>query len=144
MEATESVILCATRGGEASIRTQERAIEIAKERNAKLVFIFVCDTRFLDQYTAPRVPAIEEEIQKMGEFLLLMAKERAEKAGIEADYIVRLGKFRASLIEVANELEAALVVLGRPADNNLTTLDYLENTLGPSIREETGAETMVV
>jgi nucleotide-binding universal stress UspA family protein len=144
MEATEPIILCATRGGEASIRTQERAIELAKERNAKLVFIFVCDTRFLEQYTAPRVPAMEDEIQKMGEFLLLMAKERAEKAGVEADYTVRMGKFRASLIEAANELGASLVVLGRPADNNVTTLEYLENTLSPAIQEETGAETIVV
>ena len=144
MEATETTIVCATRGGEASMRTQERAIEIAKERNAKLVFIFVCDTRFLEQYTAPRVPALEDEIQKMGEFLLLMAKERAEKAGVEADYTVRLGKFRSSLIDAANELDVALVVLGHPADNNLTTLDYLQNKLSPSIKEETGAEVMVV
>jgi len=144
MEATETLILCATRGGEASIRTQKRAIEIAKERNAKLMFIFVCDTRFLEQYTAPRVPAMEDEIQKMGEFLLLMEKERAEKAGVEADYTVRMGKFRSSLIEAAKELNVSLVVLGRPADNNLTTLDYLENRLSPSIKEETGAEVIVV
>ncbi|MBN1564212.1 MAG: universal stress protein [Anaerolineae bacterium] len=144
MEATETTILCATRGGEASIRTQQRAIELAKERNARLVFIFVFDARFLEQYTAPRVPAMEDEIQKMGEFLLLMAKERAEKAGVEADYTVRMGKFRSSLIEAANELEASLVVLGRPADNNFTTLDYLENRLSSSITEETGAEVMVV
>ena len=52
-----NVILCATRGGEASHHTQERAIELAKERTAKLVFIFVYDTRFLEQYTAPHVPA---------------------------------------------------------------------------------------
>lgn len=139
-----NVILCATRGGEASLRAQERAIEIAKERSAKLVFIFVFDTRFLEQYTAPHVPAIEDEIKKMGEFLLLMAKERAEKAGVEADYTVRNGKFKASLIETANELSAKTVVLGRPADNNLTTLDYLENTLSPALHEATGAEVLVV
>jgi nucleotide-binding universal stress UspA family protein len=139
-----SVVLCATRGGEASIRTQERAIEIARERGEKLVFIFVADTRFLEHYTAPRVPAMEEEMIKMGEFLLLMAKERAEKAGIEVDYTVRAGQFKAVLIEAAKEYEASLVVLGRPADNNITTIDYLENQLGPAIREGTDAETLVV
>lgn len=139
-----NLILCATRGGEASLRTQERAIEIAKERTAKLVFIFVYDTRFLEKYTAPHVPAIEGEIKKMGEFLLLMAKERAEKAGVEADFIVRQGAFQASLIEAADELSASVIVLGRPADNNLTTLDYLENTLSPAIIEAIGAEVLVV
>jgi nucleotide-binding universal stress UspA family protein len=139
-----SVVLCATRGGEASIQTQRRAIEIAKERAEKLIFIFVADTRFLEHYTAPRVPAMEEEIVKMGEFLLLMAKERAEKAGVEADFTVRTGQFKASLIDAAKEFEASVVVLGRPADNNITTIEYLENQLGPAIREEAGAETMVV
>ena len=139
-----SVVLCATRGGEASIQTQKRAIEVARERGEKLIFIFVADTRFLEHYTAPRVPAMEEEIVKMGEFLLLMAKERAEKAGIEADFTVRTGNFKASLIEAAKEFEASVVVLGRPADNNITTIEYLENQLGPAIREEAGAETMVV
>jgi nucleotide-binding universal stress UspA family protein len=139
-----SVVLCATRGGEASIQTQKRAVEIAKERGEKLIFIFVADTRFLEHYTAPRVPAMEEEIVKMGEFLLLMAKERAEKAGVEADFSVRSGQFKASLIDAAKEFEASVVVLGRPADNNITTIEYLENQLGPAIREEAGAETMVV
>jgi nucleotide-binding universal stress UspA family protein len=139
-----SVVLCATRGGEASIQTQARAIEIAKERGEKLIFIFVADTRFLEHYTAPRVPAMEEEMVKMGEFLLLMAKERAEKAGVEADFTVRTGQFKASLIEAAKEYEASVVVLGRPADNNITTIEYLENQLGPAIREEAGAETLVV
>jgi nucleotide-binding universal stress UspA family protein len=139
-----SVVLCATRGGEASIQTQTRAIEIAKERGDKLIFIFVADTRFLEHYTAPRVPAMEEEMVKMGEFLLLMAKERAEKAGVEAEFTVRTGQFKASLIEAAKEYEASVVVLGRPADNNITTIEYLENQLGPAIREEAGAETLVV
>jgi hypothetical protein len=80
----------------------------------------------------------------MGEFLLLMAKERAEKAGVEADFTVRSGQFKASLIDAAKEFEASVVVLGRPADNNITTIEYLENQLGPAIREEAGAETMVV
>ncbi len=138
------VILCATRGGEASVRTQERAIEMAKARHAKLVFIFVSDVRFLEGFTAPRVPAMEGEMERLGEFLLLVAKERAEKAGVEADYIVRSGNFKAALVDAAKELGASLIVLGHPGDNNFTTLEYLENKLVPAIKEETGSEVMVV
>jgi hypothetical protein len=36
------------------------------------------------------------------------------------------------------------VVLGRPADDNHTTLDYLEHTLSPAIKQATGADTLVV
>ena len=139
-----SVLLCATRGGEASMRTQQRAIELAKERSARLVFIFVSDVAFLEHYTAPRVPTMEEEMEHLGEFLLLMAKERAEKAGVEADYTVRKGNFQEALIEAAQELSATMIVLGRPADDNVTTLDYLENKLSPALTEATSAEVMVV
>ncbi|MBN1681583.1 MAG: universal stress protein [Anaerolineae bacterium] len=139
-----NVILCATRGGEASIKTQERAIEMTKERGGRLVFIFVSDARFLDKYSAPRVPGMDEEMKNMGEFLLLMAKERAEKAGVESDYVVREGDFKTALVEAAKEVGASLIVLGRPADDNLTTLEYLEQQLSPAIKAETGIETIVV
>jgi len=138
------VILCATRGGEASIQTQQRAIELAKERGAKLIFIFVSDVSFLDSYTAPRVPSMEGEMEHLGEFLLLMAKERAEKAGVEADFIVKKGDFSSALIDAAQEYEASLVILGRPADDSITTLEYLEDKLSQHISEETGAEALVV
>jgi nucleotide-binding universal stress UspA family protein len=137
-------ILCATRGGEASIRTQQRAIALAKEREARLVFIFVSDVHFLDHFTAPRVPAMEDEMKHLGEFLLLMAKERAEKEGVAADITVREGVFSTALIEAAKDHEATLIVLGRPADEGLTTLEYLENELAPLLREKTGCEVMVV
>jgi nucleotide-binding universal stress UspA family protein len=138
------VILCATRGGEASVKTQERAIEIARERGATLVFMFVADVRFLSTFTAPRVPAMEGEMEHLGEFLLLMAKERAEKAGVEADYTVKSGVFRQAVIETAQEYSASLIILGRPAEEGLTTLEYLENELIPAIAEATGTETILV
>lgn len=138
------VILCATRGGEASVRTQERAIEIAKERNAKLVFIFVSNLRFLHGYTAPNIPSLEGEMEHLGEFLLLIAKERAEKAGVPAEVTVKKGVFSHALSEAAREHEASLVIVGRPSDDNVTTMEFLENQLAPIIKEETGADLLVV
>lgn len=138
------VILCATRGGEASIQTQQRAIELARARGAKLVFVFVSDVSFLDGYTAPRVPAMEDEMRHLGEFLLLMAKERAQKAGVEVDTVVREGVFRTALIEAAKQYGASVIVLGRPAEHSLTTLDYLETEIKPAIAKATGAEVLIV
>lgn len=138
------VILCATRGGEASQRTQERAIELAKERGAKIVFLFVADVGFLNRFAAPRIPTMEDEMEHLGEFLLLLAKERAENAGVEADYVVKTGGLQQALIEGVQELGASLVVLGRPAEESVTTLEYLEEELLPAIAEATGVETMLV
>lgn len=138
------VILCATRGGEASLQTQRRAVEMAKEREAKLIFIFVADVRFLEHYTAPYVPAMADEMRHLGEFLLLMAQERAEQAGVEADYTVRRGELERALIEAAREYGASLIILGRPGDENVTTLEYLEEKLCPAIEAETGIKTILV
>jgi len=138
------VILCATRGGEASQRTQEAAIGLAKDRGAKIVFIFVSDVGFLNRFSAPRVPSMEEEMEHLGEFLLLLAKERAEKAGVEADYMVKTGGLEQALIEAAEECGASLVVLGRPAEDSVTTIEYLEQELLPAIEQATGVETMLV
>jgi nucleotide-binding universal stress UspA family protein len=136
-------ILCATRGGEASLQTQRRAIEIAKERGARIIFIFVVDVRFLEHYTAPYIPAMADEMKRLGEFLLLMAQERAEQAGVEAGYTVRRGALEPVLIEAAKEYGASLVILGRPGDKGVTSLEYLEQKLCPAIEAETGIKTVL-
>lgn len=138
------IILCATRGGEASLQTQRRVIEIAQERGAKIIFVFVVDVRFLEHYTAPHVPMMVDEMLHLGEFLLTMAQERAEQAGVEAEFTVRRGELEATLIEVAKEYSASLIVLGRPAEKSVTTLQYLENNLCPAIEAETGIRTVLV
>ena len=43
-------ILCPTRGGEGSYRTQDAAIAMAKERGDELVFLYVVDLDFLAEF----------------------------------------------------------------------------------------------
>lgn len=108
-------ILCATRGGEASYRAQGSAIALAKERGETLLFLYVVDIHFLDKTAAPIVVDVENEVTKMGEFLLLMAKEQAAEQGVVAETICREGKVRDVLKKAAREENVSLVVLGRPA-----------------------------
>ena len=111
-------ILCATRGGEASRRTQEAAIALAKEQGDELIFLYVADSSFLNHTAAPLVIDVEARLVKMGEFQLLMAQERAAAQGISAQAIVREGKLRAELVGAARELEVDLIVLGHPVDQH--------------------------
>jgi nucleotide-binding universal stress UspA family protein len=137
-------ILCATRGGEASYRTQDAAIALAKEQGDTLVFLYVVDLRFLDKTSAPIVVDVENEMAKMGEFLLLMAKERAAKQGVVADTVCREGKVREALKQAAREADASLVVLGRPAGAaSAFELAGLE-AFAAEIEAETGIETHIV
>ena len=109
-------ILCATRGGEASYKTQDAAIALASERGAEIVFLFVVDARFLKRTERPlRRETILKEMAHMGEFLLLMAVERAKKQGVKASIMVRHGGVRGGLIDAARDPAISTLVLGKPA-----------------------------
>ena len=136
------LVLCATRGGEESISAQYKAIELTKERSARLVFIYVADSSFLDKTAAMVVVDIHEELSKMGEFLLMMAVERADASGVEAEAVVRAGVFTTELVEAAKELDASLIVLGRPGVEasrlSITEFEAFKEKLG----QETGVEVV--
>jgi nucleotide-binding universal stress UspA family protein len=139
-----TTILCATRGGEASYPNQDLAIALAKERNADLLFIYVTDVQFLDRLASPVLVDMETEMDRLAEFLLLMAKERAEKASVNAETIVRRGDFRAALEEVAKEHEVSLIVWGSPAgETSITRQEYLEH-LAEDVWADTAIETLLV
>ncbi|MGD8814142.1 MAG: universal stress protein [Anaerolineales bacterium] len=135
-------ILCATRGGEESISAQYRAIQLAKERGAELVFIYVADSSFLDRSAASIVVDIQDELSKMGEFFLTMAVERADASGVVAESVIRVGVFRNELIRAAKELDASLIVLGKPGGRinrqGLADFEAFKKELG----QETGAEVV--
>ena len=138
-----TTILCPTRGGEESYPNQDRAIALAKERNADLIFLYVSDVEFLDHTAAPKVVDIETELDEMGDFLLTMAIERAKKAGVQATGIVRHGNFSQVLKEVIQEHHIDTVVIGLPRrETSALPPEYLEE-LGKTINLELGVEAIL-
>lgn len=137
-------ILCATRGGQASYRTQDAAINLARERGDTLFFLYVADVRFLDKTAAPIVVDVENEVIKMGEFLLLMAQERAAEQGIEAQAIVREGELATELAAVACELDADLIVLGRPTGRKAVFDEAAIQSFADGLCDETGIPVHIV
>lgn len=137
-------ILCATRGGDESFRTQNAAIELTKQRKGRLYFLYVVDTRFINKTSAPIVVDVEGEISKLGEFLLVMAQERAAEQGVEAETILREGHIRDQLKEVVKEYDISLVVIGKPAgEKSVFKLSGLED-FAAEIEKETDAQTMLI
>ncbi|MFQ5886237.1 MAG: universal stress protein, partial [Anaerolineae bacterium] len=108
-------ILCATRGGEASYRTQDKAIALAKERGDELIFLYVVDLGFLNMTASPIVVDVEGGVERMGGFLLAMAQERAREKSLEVQVVIREGKTREEIKAAAKELEVDCMVLGLPA-----------------------------
>lgn len=137
-------ILCATRGGEASYRTQDAAIALAKERGDTLIFLYVADLHFLDKTAAPIVVDVGNEVTKMGEFLLLMAQERAREAGVEASLITREGDVREQIKAAAVEEGVAIVVLGRPAEETSRFKLEALRAFAAEIEEETAIPAVIL
>ncbi len=137
-------ILCATRGGEASLRTQDAAIALAKEQDDELIFLFVADISFLNQTAAPLVVDIEERLARMGRFQLAMAQERAAAQGVTARAMVRCGRLRAELVGAARELAVDLIILGRPLDRQAIFDDTALQAFATGLQAITGAEVRIL
>jgi len=140
-----ATILHPTRGGESSYPNQDLAIALARERNDHLVLLYVSNVRFLNTIASPvPVDLVEAQLDELGEFMLAMAQERAEKAGVTTDMVVRHGMFNKALKDVIEEYGAGTIILGSPADDTaVTTTEYMQD-LVQFLLAETNAEVIVV
>jgi nucleotide-binding universal stress UspA family protein len=112
---------------------------------AALLFLFVVDTHFLDKgRRAVRPDVVAEEMSHMGEFLLAMAQERAQKQGVAADYLLRRGEFRDELKAAAREEGVGLVVLGQPGGKGSAFVPGDLEAFAAEIEAETGVEAVIV
>ncbi|MFN2147860.1 MAG: universal stress protein [Anaerolineales bacterium] len=137
-------ILSPTRGGPSSRPNQDRVIEIARENDARLSFLYVTDISFLDRMASPVLVDVAQELDEMGAFVLAMAQERAKAAGVEAEALVRRGDFRSVLQAAIEEQAIDLVVLGSPVEaTGATTLDYLQSLAG-ELNSVCGVATMIL
>jgi len=138
-------ILCATRGGEASRRTQDAVIAMAQEEGASILFLYVVDVEFL-RLTARgvRPDVVATELENMGEFLLAIACERAAAQGVQAEMCLRHGPLLEALESAAREEGADAVAFGRPAGPessfSLTDLEQLADR----IERDTGVKTYIL
>ena len=136
-------ILCATRGGEASYRTQDAAIALAKQQGDALVFLYVADVSFLNQSAAPVVIDVDLRLEKLGRFQLTMAQERAAAQDVAALAIVRLGELREELVSVAREIGATLIVFGRPLKPTAFFDETALQEFVAGLQAETGIEVRI-
>jgi len=138
-------VLYPTRGGDTTHRNQDWASSLAQERDAVLVFLYVSNVSFLDRLGGPvRVDILEAELDELGEFLLALAQERAEKNGVQTKRVIRHGRFGQVLSKVIEEYDVTTLVLGRPAhDEAITTVEYISR-IAQSMAAEFGIEVFVV
>jgi len=126
-------IVCAIRGGPDSQAPIHKAIALAKATSAPLHFLYVVNLEFLAQTGRSRTHTIAQELEQMGEFILLAAQAQASAEGIMARADIRHGNVLDQILAFCQEIDADYVVLGRPRmrdDQDLLTLERLEHFIG--------------
>ncbi len=138
------IILCATRGGKESQHTQDAAISLAKKRGDELVFLYIIDLRFLDKTAAPIMVDVENELGELGNFLLLVAEERASEEGVKTKTLCRKGNVREEIKKATHDIGATLVVLGRPGEKSSSFQLSNLQIFAKEIEDATGAKVRII
>jgi nucleotide-binding universal stress UspA family protein len=138
-------IVCAIRGGPQSTPTIDLAIDLAIRTNHTLHFLFVVNLDFLTRTSTSRVHTISEDMEQLGELILLKAQETAAAEGVDAKGVVRHGRVREEIIKLSNELGAGYVVLGLPqVQEGIASFDLeMFDKFSESIADETDAKVIL-
>ena len=122
-------IICAIRGGPNSQPTINTAISLAKDKGLPVYFVYIINLDFLSHTATSRVSMLSEEMQELGEFILLSAQAEAEEKGAYSDGIIRQGNVEEEIIKACKEFNADYVILGQPQtkeDENVFDQNKLE------------------
>ncbi len=138
------LILYPTRGGKGSHPNQNLVIQLAKDRSVDILFLYVANVQFLGLTARQKLVDVEAEIEEMGDFMLAMAQERAQNAGVKAYTTVRSGFFHQVLRAVFSEYPIGTVILGRSvAETGTTTPEYIQS-LAEELCNEFKVEVIVL
>ncbi len=139
-------IICATRGGEASHRTQERAITLAKERNTELIFLCVVDASFAGPLDEPLAAALDDELKRLGRSLLNIAETRAREQGVSVRTVCMSGPVWESIEKFLQETNDGTLVIGASRSNAMDQVfgsgDVSE--FAESLQRVVGVEVVIV
>jgi nucleotide-binding universal stress UspA family protein len=138
-------IVCATRGGEASRRAQERAIQLAKERGVELVFLYVVDLSFAGALDEVMAVTLADELRRLGRCLLHIAEARALESGLDAKIVVQEGTVQSVVEDFVRKVDASALVIGSPQSGPEPQM-FDQERLGKfaaAVREATGVEVVV-
>jgi nucleotide-binding universal stress UspA family protein len=140
------LIVCATRGGEAGRRTQERAIALAKERGTELIFLCVFDPNFAGSLSKALSAAVTDEQQWLGRSLVSVAQARAQEQGVEAGAVVLSGAVLESIEAFLCESGASTLVIGEAKiDSALSAFRHgTVQSCARHVEQNTSVEVVVV
>jgi nucleotide-binding universal stress UspA family protein len=139
-------LVCAIRGGQASRTTQAKAIDIARDREFKIIFLYVIDNILIEKSDIRIRTELKDEVTRMGRLLLRIARAQAKKKGVEADFVTGEGTIREAIEKCLIEKNADLLVLGSPREEHNQKYFKTEQIekFAELITESTGVKVEIV
>ncbi len=113
-------VLCALRGRPESRATVTKAIDLARENNARLTYVHVFNADFMGSAgpTMTSVQVVYRQLESMSEFVMELLCDRARRWGVEeVDYVLRTGNVARQLLKVIKESKADALVIGKPVSD---------------------------
>ena len=138
------VIVCATRGGEGSRAAQLTAIQFARAEDHQLVFLYVVDKHIIGEPDETLKGAVHAEFHWVGQVMLQIACQRAERAGLIAEMAIRDGAVRDEIEKFLREKEATRLLLGAPRHTSPVFGDDAIEQFAQTIEADTGVPVQVV
>jgi nucleotide-binding universal stress UspA family protein len=138
--------VCATQGGEVSRRTQEKAIDLAKEQGAELIFLYVADMSSVGPVDDSLVEVLKDEMARLGRALLRIALGRAHEQGLTAQAVVVHGSLQQSVKDYLRQVEAGMLVIGTPRTSGALQVFTPAGIqqFAQAVRDEMDVEVVVV
>jgi len=110
-----SKIVVGVDGSEASLRAAEKAADLARSMNASLVLVSVVPppTVLLGELMTPEIVDPKPLVDAANEALTRVAEKLRSEKGVEVATRVIVGEPAESIIEIAEDEKADLIVVGR-------------------------------
>ena len=128
---TINTIICATKGSKGCKNAEDKAIELAKENNSKLIFLYVIDIKFMEKIRGGGEWTEDDAVsglKNIGSVILEIAKEKAVEKGISPGNVLtekRKGDIISLIKSLVEEKNVNLVIIGHPE----TDVGFLERHL---------------
>lgn len=106
-------ILIPTDGSDYSMRAAQYGVSAAKLLGAEIMVVYVIDTVVLDQISKiTQRETAENELKQDGERYAKYIVGMAQRAGVQASYIMAVGRPFEQIVHIAKGLGVNLIVMG--------------------------------
>ena len=105
-------------GSEPSIAAANYAAQLAAQADARLTAVYVVDTATMEYLTQMRIFIAEErqefekDLERTGQRYLDYVRTVARNHGVEAETVQTKGAFHLTILQMAREIKADLIILG--------------------------------